>query len=240
MEWNQHQVRYEARLVARAMPAGSATRRRVFTWRNFVRSRPRIADQPACPLQVLRPRFYSHASIGSRIGTSLRFHLRNVSGKAIHSYYWRHASPVREANGGFGCAPDGGLGPDAQHEESAWLAWPGLITITIDFVQFHDGEIWLSSDSASSVTRTGVEVGCRRAADHLLHIWQSGGAEGVADALPRIHRDVTETPAELRARGDRPGTAGFYAGVTRAAVMAANVPADQIEAALVQLRSVSA
>jgi hypothetical protein len=222
------------------MPAGSAKRRRVFTWRNFVRSRPRIADQPACPLQVLRPRFYSHASIGSRIGTSLRFDLRNISGKAIHSYYWRHASPVKEANGGFGCAPHGGLAPDGQHEESAWLAWRGLLTVTIDFVQFQDGGIWVSSDRDSSVTRTGVQAGCRRAADHLLRIWESAGAEAVADALQRIHRDVSETAAERRERGDTAGTAGFYAGVTRAAVMAANVPANEMEAALVKLRSVPA
>jgi hypothetical protein len=222
------------------IPAGSVKRRRVLTWRNLVRSRPRIADQLGCPLQVLRPRLYSYASLGSRIGTSLRFDLRNIGDKTIHSYFWRHASPVKEANGGFGCQPDGGMSPDTHHQEIADLGWRGPITVTIDFVQFRDGEVWLSSDPHSSVTLAGLQAGCRRAADHLLRVWRDGGMASLGDALRCIHRDVQETAAAVRERGESPGVPGFYAGVTRAAVVASSLSADEIEPALLTLRFMAA
>jgi hypothetical protein len=226
----QDEFRYET--VAYVIPAGSMKRRRVFTWRNLVRSPPRVADQPGCPLQVLRPRLYSFASIGSRIGTSLRFDLVNISGKTIHSYFWRHASSVREANGGFGCEPEGGLHPHTHHQESADLGWRGPITVTIDFVQFRDGEVWLSSDPDSSVTRAGLQAGCRRAAEHLLGVLRQGGRESLDDALRRIHSDVADTTAAIRERGENAGAFGFYAGVTRAAVVASSVGAAELESAL--------
>jgi hypothetical protein len=235
MAVNEDGVRFEAR--GRVIHAGAVTRRRVFTWRNPVRRPPRTANQPGCPLQVIRPRLYSYASLGSRIGTSLRFDLRNISDKTIHSYFWRHASPVREANGGFGCQPDVGMSPDTHHQEIADLGWRGPITITIDFVQFLDGGLWLSSDPQSSVTLAGLHAGSRRAADHLLRVWRGGGMESLADALPWIHRDVQETAAAARERGERPGPFGFYAGVTRAAVVARSVGADDVESALLTLRA---
>jgi len=186
---------------------------------------------------VLRPRLHSYASIGSRIGTSLRFDLRNIGDKTIHSYFWRHASRVREANGGFGCQPDGGLSPDTQRQELAHLGWRGPITVTIDFVQYRDGEVWLSSDPHSSVTRAGLQAGCRLAVEHLLRVWRHGGTERFSDALRRIHRDVNETAAAVPENGESTGSLGFYAGVTRAAVVASSVAADGIESALLRLTS---
>ena len=235
MNGNEGGFRYEAR--GHVISGGGVTRRRVFTWRNLLRSPPRIAHQPGCPLQVLRPRLYSYASIGSRIRTSLRFDLRNVSDKTIHSYFWRHASRVKEANGGFGCQPDGGLSPDAHQHEIADLGWRGPITLTIDFVQFRDGEVWLSSDPDSFVTRAGLQAGCRLAVEHLLRVWRHGGTETFSDALRRIHRDVHETAAAVPEDGESPGSFGFYAGVTRAAVVASNAAADEIESALLTLSS---
>ena len=233
MNGDQGGFRYE--LVGRVVPAGSVKRRRVFTWRNLVRSTPHIADQPGCPLQVLRARLYSHASIGSRIWTSLRFDVRNISDTTIHSYSWRHASPVRKANGGLGCHPEGWLPPDARQHESAHLTWRGPITVTIDFVQFHDGEVWLSSDPHSYVTRAGLQAGSQPAAEHLLRAWRNGGTASLGDALRCIHRDVNETAGAVRERGY--GPSGFYAGVTRATVVASSVPPEEIESALLTLSS---
>jgi hypothetical protein len=238
MDGNQCGFRYEAR--GYVIPAGSVKRRRVFTWRNLVRSAPRIADRSECPLHVLRPRLYSHASIGSRIWTTLRFDLRNINNKTVHSYIWRHASPVREANGGYVCQPAGGLSPSAHHRESAHLPWRGPITVTIDFVQFGDGEVWLSSDPHASVTRAGLQAGSQRAADHLMRVWREGGLASLGDALRCIHRDVQETAEPLAERGESPGAWGFYAGVTRAVVVASSLPADEVEAALLKLQSTSA
>jgi hypothetical protein len=113
------------------------------------------------------------------------------------------------------------------------LTWRGPITVTIDFVQFCDGEVWLSSDPDSYVTRAGLQAGSQRAADHLLRVWRDGGMASLADALRCVHPDVNETAATGRARGE----SGFYAGVTRAAVLARSVAADEIESALLTLSS---
>jgi hypothetical protein len=232
---NDDGPRYEARLEVRAIQADAdERRRRVFTWRNFFRRAPRIAEQPGCPLQVLRPRFYSFASVGSRIGSSLQFDLRNTSDKTVHSYFWRHASPVREANGGFGCQPDGGMSPHTEHREGAYLAWRGPLTITIELVQFLDGGLWLPSDPQGSISQARLTAGSRSAADHLLRVWREGGTQSLAAALPHIHRDVRETAAASREQGR---TASFYAGVTHAAVVVRSIKDGDVEEALLALRS---
>jgi hypothetical protein len=215
---------YRAVVVSR----GDARVRRTLTWRDPLRSRPRIAEQSGCPLLVLKPRFYCYASLGSRIGTVLRFELRNIGDKTIHSYGWRHASPVIKANGGFGSWPEGGLAPGACQRQSACMAWRGPLTITIDLVQFSDGAVWLSSDPQSLTTRAALDAGSRAAGDHLLRVWREGGVQGLAAALPRLHMDVQDT---------RVGNLGFYAGVTRAYVVAAAVSGGQVEATLLALQS---
>ena len=77
----------------------------------------------------------------------------------------------------------------------------------------------------------------RVAADHLLRVWRDGGTQGLATALPFIHRDVQESPSACRERGETLGLAGFHAGVTRAAVVVRSVGAEDVEAALLALRS---
>ncbi len=226
----------EARLEVRLLPSEAARSRRVFTWRNLFRAAPRVAEQPGCPLQPLRPRFYSHASLGSRIATTLRLDLRNISDKTIHSYFWRHQSPVMKANGGFGCRPQGGMAPGTCHQEAAYLPWRGRLTITIDLVQFADGTIWLTADPESAVKQAGLEAGARAAGDHLLRVWREGGRQSLTAALPRIHADVQEA-AWSRERQARLGVFGFYSGVTRASVVAAATSDAHVEEALVTLQS---
>lgn len=147
MAVNEDGFRFEAR--GRVIHAGAVKRRRVFMWRNLVRRPPRTANQPGCPLQVIRPRLYSYASIGS---------LGMTTESAIRFPDWRRVPP-------------------------------------------------------------GV---------------------GVDRALPRIHRDVHETFAAARERGETPGMSGFYAGVTRAAVVVRSVRADDVESALLTLESTGA
>ena len=52
--------------------------------------------------------------------------------------------------------------------------------------------------------------------------------EGLAAALPRIHIDVQDRDWRSE-RQERPGNFGFYAGVTRAYVVAAGVSGGQVE-----------
>ena len=58
-----------------------------------------------------------------------------------------------------------------------------------------------------------------------------------ATALPFIQRDVQESPSACRERGETLGLASFHAGVTRAAVVVRSVGAEDVEAALLALRS---
>ena len=228
MDGESEAPRTEYRAVLLSRGCSDARVRRTFTWRDPLRSTPRIAEQSGCPLRVLKPRFYRYASLGSRIESLLRLELRNIGDKTIHSYAWRHASPVMKANGGFGCWPEGGLAPDACQRQSAYIAWRGALTITIDLVQFSDGAVWLSSDPQSRITRAALDAGSRAAGEHLLRVWREGGVQGLAAALPRIHMDVQDT---------RIGNFGFYVGVTRAHVAAAGVSGEQVEATLVALQS---
>ena len=236
MPGEENRPRYEARLEIRAAASEPAKSRRVFTWRNPFRSAPRVAAQPDCPLQILRPRVYSYASLGSRIEKLLRFDVRNIGDKTIHSYFWRHASPVTEANGGFGCQPQGGLSPGACQHETAWLSWPGPLTITIDFVQLSDGTVWLTSDPQSAITHAGLDAGARAAGDYLLRVWRQGGTDGLAAVLGRIHADVQDTEW-TREKHERLGAFGFYAGVTLASVVAGGIREGQVEDTLLALKS---
>lgn len=213
-------ARLETRLEGRVVASTSSRPRRVFTWRNRFRRAPAIAEQPGCPLRVLNPRLYSQLRLGSGLETMLRFELRNVSSKTIHSYVWRHVSSVKYANGGAGCHPENGLAPDACQAEAMHLTWRGPQTVTVDFVQFADGTVWLSADPLSLVTRQDLDTGTRTAIDHLLRVRRESGITAVTAALPMIHRDVQLHPASVPPDRLGPAISGFYAGVTRAAVLA--------------------
>jgi hypothetical protein len=219
----------QARAILVARAATHPSRRRFrFRWRNWFRGAPKRASQPGCPLEVLDPRFYSYASLGTRITTFLQFNFRNASGKTIHSYSWRHASPVPKANGGAGCEPERGLLPGEWQRESAHMTWRGPITITVDFLQFADGTTWLSSDPASGVTRAGLDAGARAAAQYLVDVWRLGGQTALQAALPRLHADVNDN-WESR---ERHGTCGFYVGVTHTGVRVQAAGPDTIEQTL--------
>ena len=209
-------------------------RRRVFTWRNPLRS-ARIAREPGCPLLILGPRFYACASLGSPIASLLRFTVQNSSDKPIHSYLWRHASPAPKANGGAGSRPQEELAPGARHPEAAYLAWRGPITITIDFVQFADGTCWLTTNPASAIRQAGLDAGAAAAAAHLLRVVGEGGADALTAALPRIHLDVQD--AAWYEHRERFGMLGFYNGVNRAVVIARSAGPDRVETMLRELHA---
>ena len=238
MSGEEASPRVEARIEGRVISHGSIRRRRTFSWRNYFRRAPRVAEQPGCPLRVVGPRFYSHASLGSQVWTTLRFTLHNTGDRDIHSYFWRHASPVLYANGGGGSHPENGLAPGACQQEAAHQSWRGPQTITIDFVQITDGGVWFSSDPQSLVTSDTLDVGTRAAGDHLLQVWREGGMPALAAALPMIRFDLRDHPASVLDKdGGAAGKMGFYAGLTRAVVMMNRVSDQDVEATLLALRA---
>ena len=147
---------------------------------------------------------------------------------------------MTKANGGAGYQHDGGLSPGTCERQAAHLTWRGPQTITIDFVQFADGSVWFSSDPQSLVTPSGLDTGTRAAADHLLRVWREGGKPGLAAALPVIHRDVQDDPASWPEDGRAAVMSGFYAGVTRAAVVMSRASDEDVEETLLALGSASA
>jgi hypothetical protein len=113
---------------------------RVFAWRNPLRQPPEIDLAPDCPLLISDPRYYSFAAIGSSVGGVLRFDITNRSNEPVHSYVCRYYSPVIVANGGYGSHPEGGLLPEQSCEGSISAQEYAPLTLTIDFVQFANGD----------------------------------------------------------------------------------------------------
>jgi hypothetical protein len=225
------------RAVARVIRARDLPRRRgpVLVWRNPLRSVSR-AHQPGCPLRFERPRVYTHFSFGSPLETFLRFAVRNIGDRTIHSYFCRHVSPAPNANGGFGSEPDGGLVAGASQHHSAHLTWPGAQRLTVDFVQFADGSTWLSDDPKSSIARPGLDTGAREAGAHLLRILRAQGTDAVRRALPNLHMDL-QNVTDRRDQAERHAVFGVYTGLTHAKVRVGLATADTIEAVLERLVS---
>ena len=59
---------------------------RVFGWRNPLMPQPVIATQPDCPLRIANTRFYCFKSLLSSVGPVLKFDMKSVSGRAVHSF----------------------------------------------------------------------------------------------------------------------------------------------------------
>src|SRR5213594_1274339 len=118
---------------------------RVFAWRNPLRQLPGIELQADCPLLITNPRYYSFVSIGSAVGGVLTFDVTNSGNKIVHSYDLRYYSTVPVGNGSYGTQPDGGLLPGQSHHGSISAHEYAPLTVTIDFVQFADGTMWLAS-----------------------------------------------------------------------------------------------
>jgi hypothetical protein len=208
---------YSARLIL--LRGEPEPRRRVFTWRNWLRRPPRLAVKDDCPLSLRRPRYYAYASLGSTVGTLLRFDVVNRSAKTIHSYTWRHCSHIPQGNGAFGVQPEAPFVAGQSRKDSCALGWHCPITLTVDFVQFADGSTWFSSTSEATVRPAGVQAGAAAAAGHLSKLLAKDGPEVLLSVLPRIHAEV---PAPALAAEDS-GAFGFYAGVTNIAIRVADL-----------------
>ena len=188
---------------------------RVFAWRNFFKPQPIIEDQPSSPLRIVDTRFYSFMSIGSSIGSVLKLDFKNVSSKPIHSFNVSYNSPDPLDTGGFGCQPQTLLQPE--HLETTGVSSRGRdrVKLSVDFVQFADGDVWYSDPPKAAVKHEGVRAGAQAATEHLRRILESEGAAAVMDALPRIRADVDSPDFSTR---EVFGHFGFYCGVTNTEV----------------------
>jgi hypothetical protein len=184
---------------------------RVFGWRNFLKPQPIIEEQPGSPLHIVDTRFYSFMSIGSSVGSVLKLDFKNVSSRPIHSFSVSYYSPDPLDTGSFGCQPQTFLQPE--HLETTGVSSRGRdrVKLSVDFVQFADGDVWYSDPLKATVKPEGVRAGAQAATKHLLRILESDGAAAVIDALPRIRADVASPDFSTR---EVFGYFGFYCGVT--------------------------
>lgn len=203
---------YSARLVI--VPGKRERPRRVFTWRNWLRRAPNLSIQDGCPLAFSRPRYFGYWTLGSAVGTLLRFEVVNRSTETIHSYSWRHFSRLAQGNGAFGVQPEAPFAPGQSREESCFVVWRCPLTLTVDFVQFANGSTWFSARPEAVVRPAGVQIGAAAAARYLAALLANDGLDALLFALPRIHADV-QAPARA---ADDTGAHGFYAGVTNMTV----------------------
>jgi hypothetical protein len=188
---------------------------RVFAWRNFFKPPPIVEEQPNSPLRIVDTRFYSFMSIGSSIGSVLKLDFKNVSSRPIHSFSVSYYSPDRLDTGSFGCQPQTFLQPE--HLETTGISSRGKerVKLSVDFVQFADGDVWYADPPKATVKPEGVRAGAQAATKHLLRILDSDGAEAVMDALPRIRADVDSPEFST---SEVYGHFGFYCGVTNTEV----------------------
>lgn len=188
---------------------------RVFAWRNFLKEQPIIKDRSTSPLRIVNTRFYSFASFVSSVGSVLKFDLRNVSDRPIHSFTVSYYSPDPLDTGAIGVQPEEILQPGRSMDAGISARGKDRISLMVDFVQFVDGSTWYSDPPQHTVKPEGVRAGAQAAFDHLREVFGSGGAPAVMEALPRIHLDVKEPDFSLR---ERYGDFGFYNGVNNAVV----------------------
>jgi hypothetical protein len=184
---------------------------RVFAWRNFFKPQPIIEEQPNSPLRIVETRFYSFMSIGSSIGSVLKVDFKNVSGKPIHSFSVSYYSPDRLDTGSLGCQPQTFLQPERLETIGISSRGKERVKLSVDFVQFADGDMWYADPPKATVKPEGVRAGTRAATKHLLGILETDGAEAVMNALPRIRADVDSPEFSTR---EVYGHFGFYCGVT--------------------------
>lgn len=115
---------------------------KVFGWRNWLKPKPNVEQPPDCPLRLLRPRFYSFMSLGSSIGSTIRFDAKNVGDKSVHSFKISFLSPNFLDTSEIGITPQAPLEPD----QSTSVGWSSRgrqrVTIRVILVQFVDGDVW--------------------------------------------------------------------------------------------------
>ncbi|HVG30689.1 MAG TPA: hypothetical protein VM864_13355 [Pyrinomonadaceae bacterium] len=188
---------------------------RVFGWRNPLMPEPAVAGQPGCPLRIEGMRFYSFKSLLSSVGSVMKFDVKNVSGKAVHSFSLSHHSPDPLDAGSVGVQPERPLRPGEAQDTSLSARGRDRITLAIDFVQFADGSTWYADPPRETVKPEGVRAGAEASLAFLRRILDAKGAAAVMDELPRIHADVMEP--DFSTTGAY-GIFGFYSGVTNTVV----------------------
>jgi hypothetical protein len=121
----------------RANSAGGLLRR-VFTWPSLFRPRPVTGQQPDSPVCIANTRFRSYAAVGTAIGTTLDFDVRNVSDKPIHSFH-----RVQADTGSGTWQPLSAIRPGESTPVRLGVQGKERIAIRVNRVQFADGAVWL-------------------------------------------------------------------------------------------------
>lgn len=187
----------------------------VFGWRNPLKPQPIIEDQANCPVRLINGRFYSFMSIGSSIGSVLKIDVENVSDKPIHSFSVSFHSLEPTDTGSIGVRAEILLQPGNSETIGKSSNGNERATVSVDFVQFANGEVWYADPPRNTVKPEGVQAGARAAADYLRQVLKSDGGAAVTDVLPRINTKVEPPKPSIN---DLFGHFGFYSGVTNTVV----------------------
>lgn len=182
---------------------------KVFGWRNPFKPQPIIEKQLDCPLQLVRPRFYSFTSIGSAIGSVMKIDAKNVSDKPIHSFSVSLHSSDLLGNGSSGIQPEKPLQPGKIQIVGESSRGSDRVTVSVDFVQFADGNVWYADPPREVVKPKGVQAGEQAAINYLREVVKSDGAAAVIKVLPHIRMKISEPNFSTR---ENYGYFGFYCG----------------------------
>jgi hypothetical protein len=124
--------------------------RRVFTWPALFRPLPVTDQQPDTPVSIVNTRFRSYAAIGTAVGTTLDFDVRNVSDKPIHSFHLSYSSQIQADTGSGTWQPLSPLQPGESAPVSLGIQGKERIVIRVTRVRFADGAIWLCDEEKTS------------------------------------------------------------------------------------------
>ena len=194
----------------------AADGRRILNWRNFLRQRP-LVKQNHAPLSILNPRFYSFAALRSGVGCFLYFDVLNNGDVPVHSFAESHSSMYLADNGSGIIQPEIPLLRGEVSTSVISVSGRDRLTLSIDFIQFANGEVLFTNTAQKNVSPDGVRAGRKAAINHLRHVLEENGAMEVMRSLPRLHADVTDVMRNIDDGGH-----GFYCGVTNVEVCLRN------------------
>jgi hypothetical protein len=115
---------------------------KVFAWRNPLKLKPNIERHINCPMRLVSPRFYSFMTLGSAIGSVLKFEVQNVSDKLIHSFDISFLSSDPLDAGRIGVQPETALQMNQSITVGTSSRGNGRMTVRVDCVRFVDGDVW--------------------------------------------------------------------------------------------------
>lgn len=184
----------------------------VFAWRNPLKRQPIIEEQINCPVRLVRPRFYSFMAIGSSVGSVLKLDVKNVSDKPIHSFTVSYDSLESTNTGSGGWHPETLLQPEQFHTIGTSSNGDDTVTVSVDFVQFADGDVWFANPPSANVKPEGVRTGAQAAAVFLRKVLKLNRTSAVMNVLPHIFSKL-EFPEF--STNEIFGYSGFPCGVTK-------------------------